>query len=81
LESDIAGRSPAELKKFYCLPDVPTHYVEVQVLAGTKVRKGIAGAQPNWGSPTNGGIQYEFADFDPQTTNAIFTEIGLIPWH
>lgn len=56
--SDIAGMTPTQIKNFLSLPNVPNKVVTANIPSGTKLRTGVAGSVPDFG--TNGGVtQFE----------------------
>ncbi len=76
---DIRGLTPAQIKRKFALPHVPTHFVHVTVPQKTKVSIGIAGSQSyrkNGKTALGGGVQYELR---PQYNrqNKSFNKIDL----
>ncbi len=65
---DIAGMRPEQIRIHLALPKVPTHILDVNVPAGTKMQTGIVAAQPSFGVLTRGGIQYQILDQIPTTS-------------
>ncbi len=56
-EKDIVGLTPSEIQNKYALPNTPKYICDVELEAGTHVRKGIANQIDGWGD--GGGIQYD----------------------
>ncbi len=62
---EIAGMTPAQIQQHLALPRVPTHISDVYVPATTRMQMGRVGAQPGFGVPNPGGIQYQLLDTIP----------------
>lgn len=54
---DIQGHTAQQIRDKFALPEVPKNIVNVRLEAGTKLRVGVTGEQPTWG--TGGGIQFD----------------------
>ena len=62
---EIAGMTPAQIKEYLALPTEPVFVSEVQVPAGTSLRRGTVGTQEGWG--VGGATQYELLEQIPRT--------------
>ena len=58
LESELIGRTPAEIKQYLGTEHVPDAYVPVDMPTDTIFDVGQAGPQPSWGVNENGGLQF-----------------------
>ena len=56
---EIAGMTPAQVRQYLALEREPTYLSDVRVPAGTQMQVGRIGAQPQWGVPVRGGVQYQ----------------------
>ena len=54
---DIKGLTPQQIKDKYALPNLPKYVCDVELKAGTHVRKGIANSVEEWGN--GGGTQFD----------------------
>ena len=61
----IAGMTPEEIQQFLALPQMPTHIRPVIVPEGTAMQMGRVAAQPKFGVPRPGGIQYQLLEDIP----------------
>ena len=50
--------SPERIKQVLGLEEVPTHIVQAEIPHDITLWRGRVGAQPDWGVPEDGGIQY-----------------------
>jgi hypothetical protein len=57
--------TPAQIQQHLALPRVPEYISDVYVPAGTRMQMGRVGAQPAFGVPNNGGVQYQLLDTIP----------------
>ncbi len=63
---EIAGMTPEQIKQHLGLPEVPTEMRLVRVPTGTRMQMGRVAAQPKFGVPTTGGIQYQILEDLPE---------------
>jgi RHS repeat-associated protein len=64
--SEIQGMSPEQIQQHLALKQVPTHIQPVSVPKGIKMQTGRVGAQPGFGVPNNGGVQYQVLERLPR---------------
>jgi hypothetical protein len=59
--SEIAGKTPEEIRVYLGLPDVPAYIQSVRIPIGTALREGKVGPQFRFDQPTvsPGAIQFE----------------------
>ena len=62
---EIAGMTPQQIQQHLALPKVPTQIADVTVPAGTNMQVGRVAAQPTFGAPNQGGVQYQLLDQIP----------------
>ena len=52
------GMSLKQTQQYLALPEVPTRIANVNVPAGTRIQVDRVAAQPEFGTPIIGGVQY-----------------------
>ncbi len=65
---EIAGMTPEQIQAHLALPYRPTYISDVLVPAETRLQMGWVGAQPSFGFPNPGGIQYQLLDQLPASS-------------
>lgn len=65
---DIAGMTPEQIQQYLALPKVPMQISDVTVSAGTRMQSGRVAAQPAFGVPSKGGVQYQLVDQIPSSS-------------
>jgi hypothetical protein len=63
--AEVKGMTPVQIQQRLALPRMPEYISDVYVPAGTRMQMGRIGAQPTFGVPNNGGIQYQLLDNIP----------------
>jgi filamentous hemagglutinin len=59
--------TPKQIQQHLGLPSVPTHMRPVTVPAGTRMQMGRVAAQPSFGVPNPGGVQYQLLETIPES--------------
>ncbi|WJY13389.1 VENN motif pre-toxin domain-containing protein [Pectobacteriaceae bacterium CE90] len=72
---EIVGMTREQIQQHLALPNVPTQVAEVTVPAGTRMQAGKVAAQPEFGAPNSGGVQYQLLQQIP--TNSFGTPRSL----
>lgn len=73
---EIAGMTPQQIQQHLAMPYLPTHISDVFVPTGTRLQMGRVGAQPSFGFPSSGGIQYQLRNEIPASS---FTNMRPLP--
>ncbi len=56
-KSEIKGLTPKQIQEKFALPNEPKYICDVEVEAGTHLRRGVANEVEDWGK--GGGTQYD----------------------
>jgi hypothetical protein len=65
---EIAGMTPNQIRQHLALEFTPTYISDVRVPASTQMQAGRVGAQPQWGVPNKGGMQYQLLQDIPSSS-------------